>query len=189
MKKWSKKQKLIRNIIIISLLAIGIYAGQIALSGFYRDADTAHAASEMTLHYGPSETRAVIAEVGDEKNTRYYLGVYDEWFCVDTVIKDWQGWRIGRNFGIHKIDYQKPLSYSWHIYDNEMVVYGVASDSNIAAVEISLRLGDQTIELRQEELYEDMFFFSQQVHADPILTEIRGYDREGIMICSLETGY
>lgn len=193
MKKWSKKKKLIRNLMILLLLVAGIVVGEISLSGTYRDADTAHAASEATRHYGPSEIRAVLADVDGSK--RSYLGVYDKWYSVDTVIKDWKGWRIGNHYGADEIDYQKPVNHSWHIYDDEITVYGIVCDPDIASVEIGLRYGEQMVYVKQEKLFDDMFLFTQKRYhqgnsnenEESVLAEIRGYDQNGTIIYSENT--
>ena len=191
MKKWSKKQKLARNLVILLFILAGIFGGKIALSGLYRNADTAHAASEATLHYGPSDIRAVL----EDGNKRHYLGVYDKWYSINTVEKDWKGWKFSNYYGAKEIDYQKPVNFSWYIENGIIIIYGIVCDANIASVEIGIRYGEQMVYVKQEELFDDMFLFTQKRYhqgnsdqnEESVLTEIRGYDQNGNITYSENT--
>ena len=191
MKKWSKKQKLVRNLVILLFILAGIFGGKIALSGLYRNADTAHAASEATLHYGSSDIRAVL----EDGNKRHYLGVYEKWFSINTVEKDWKGWKFSNYYGAKEIDYQKPINFSWYIENDAIVIYGIVCDANIASVEIGIRYGEKMVYIKQEDLFDDMFMIKQSRYnqenqdqdTDPVIAEIRGYNQDKVIVYSENT--
>ena len=179
-RKLNKRQKLLRTLLLLALLAL-IYLFLTGSQG-YLTADQAHDASEMTLNYGPSQ----VAEVVRAGNVRYYLGRYDRWFSCHPVYWTLTGWRFGSQSLCDEIDPVKAVNHSWFLSNGQGRIWGVVNDPEIVAVEAELSNSQDTIFLRQNQLYRDnMFLLLYQADSageDYILRTIRGYDRDGSLI-------
>ena len=121
-RKLNKRQKLCRNLLLILVFAL-LY---LLLTSFwgYLTADQAHAASEMTLNYGPSQ----IVQVVKDGNYRYYLGKYDRWFSCHPVYRTITGWRFGSQSLCDEIQPDKDINFSWMISSDEGRVWGVVNN-------------------------------------------------------------
>lgn len=179
----SKRQKLLRNLALLVLL--GVTCLLVSSSRGYLTADQAHAASEMTLNYGPSQ----VVEVVRDDNVRYYLGRYDRWFSCHPVYWTLTGWHFGSQSLCDEIDTGKAINHSWFVSNGQGRVWGIVNHPEIVSVEVELSNRRDRLSLRQEQLYQNMFLLlykeseeSDASGGDYVLQTIRGYDQDGSLI-------
>lgn len=165
----NRKKKLLRNILILSVLFLVIYSKAI-----YLDPVAAHQASERSLHYGPS----TVVHVEDFPGGKYILGKYDRWISFSIITKSNRFfWHIGDSVIGLEIDYDKPLFYASQFSQPNARAFGILNDPNIDKVEVHLR--DGTV-LTQQEFYEDMFLITWESEFE--FWRIVAYDGSGNVI-------
>lgn len=175
-RKLNKRQKLLRNLLLLALL--GLFYLLLTGSQGYLTADQAHAASEMTLNYGPSQ----VAEVVKVDNVRYYLGRYDRWFSCHPVYWTLTGWHFGSQSLCDEIDLAKAVNHSWFVSNGQGRIWGVVNAPEIVAVEAELSNGQDTVLLHQNQLYQDNMFLLFYQDKNYTLRTIRGYAQDGSLI-------
>jgi hypothetical protein len=177
-----KKKKLIRNIILLSVIILIIasfsYASLTPLQ--------AHRRSERTANYGPS----VIIKSQSMKGQMFYLCKYDKWYSLDTVKRGFLGlWYAGDQVLGKENDAKEALDYAWSGNSsdkNHMIYkfYGEINDKKIKAVTLELEYNGQTKSLEQKKLYDNMFMFiwEEDNSYKYIMKAIKGYDNNSNLI-------
>ena len=194
-RKLNKRQKLLRNLALMVAMTL-LYLLLTGSQG-YLTADQAHAASEMTLNYGPSQ----IVQIVSLDNCRYYLGKYDRWFSCHPVYWTVTGWHFGSQNLCDEIDPNEDINYGWFVSNGQGRIWGVVNNPQIVSVEVELSDGVHTLFLRQDQLYQDMFLLFYQENSlgeeigshmessdwegaitDYAVKAVRGYDRDGKLV-------
>lgn len=176
-----KKQKLIRNTLILVLLLL--------ISTSFLGASftplSAHKRSERTANYGPS----TIIKSQKIKGGMLYLCKYDKWFSLNTVKRGFLGlWYAGDQVHGSENDIKNAINYSWgisSIKDNYRLgkFYGIVNDPNIKSVKLALDVNDEMKIFEQKELYDSMFLFT--LEGDVVnfqAAKITGLDKDSNII-------
>lgn len=151
-----KMKKLIRNIIILSVLILLINID----TPFSFTPLAAHKRSEKSANYGPS----VIIKTQSLNGKKLYLCKYDKWFSLDTVQREFLGlWFPGDGpYGI-EADTTKAIDYYYRTDGSNnhrtYEFFGKVNDKKIKSVSLEIELNGNPKKLELNKLYEDLFMF------------------------------
>lgn len=137
------------------------------LNGLYFSPIKALRASEKDLHYGPTE----IIHSFDYGNMRYFLGHYENYYNL-TPIKQSLGifWRYGGG-GVVGMEnrFDRPISYGFRNDGNQLMLFGVRNDENIAWLEIEKSGPNGKIKKKKvDQFYKDLFYIIWESEGDDI---------------------
>ncbi len=174
----SRVIKTIRNLIFICIL-LAVF---LATTGLRLTPTQAHINSERSLHYGPSE----LVKIYDYGNYQQLLCTYDKWVSCSTVKRELLFfWGIG-GFNVFENDKTKEIdySYSWSKNENNSgIVYGISNNPSITKIELYTSDG---IIFTQDELYDNLFYFSWQCdYSDFGVEKILGYNENDNLVSEI----
>jgi hypothetical protein len=153
----TKKQKLIRNLLILILLFFWVNAH----IGASFTPLGAHRRSERSANYGPS----MVVKTQKVKGGMLLLCKYDRWFSLNTVNKGplWL-WYAGNQVHGQENDIKEQIKVS---YGNEVTdhnveywqFYGIVNNPAIKSVRLEIKVTGEPKIFEQKELYDNMFLF------------------------------
>lgn len=144
----------------------------------------AHQRSERSAHYGPSE----VVHVRDIPGAKLLLCRYDQWISCNTVNRTlFFFWTFGSGVSGYKYDSEVPLDFTWAVSNGIYRLFGIVSDRNITAVEVTLANGTL---LPRSELHDGLFLYTWKTNDENgwYAKIIRGYDADGNLVYEKE-GY
>lgn len=154
----TKRQKIIRNLIILILLFLVISS----ITGASLTPLMAHRRSERSGHYGPSRIIASQRING----IVLYLCKYDKWYSLDTIRRGFLWlWYPGDHYFRKKPDINTPIDFDFgytSTTDNNNLgrFYGIVNDPDIKSVKLEVKLTNgQMKTFEQRKLYDNMFLF------------------------------
>lgn len=152
----TKRQKLIRNLIILILLIL--FIGNISSASL--TPLSAHKKSERSANYGPS----TIIKSQSIKGGILYLCKYDKWYSLNAVKRGFLWLWYPANPLMKENNINDSIDFTWsysNITGNLDVgrFFGIVNDPNIKSVRLDIKLNGKMKTFEQNELYDNMFLF------------------------------